>query len=119
MTLNHQEQTSKLRFYCPCCGYRGLGQSPYERLHDPPFGDLGEPSYIERFGYPSHEGCHCCGYQFGYDDDLSASGSAKSFAESRRRWIEKGCRWFCGTDPRPENWKVSDQLSAAGIPDEI
>jgi hypothetical protein len=115
MSLNQPKPIIELRFYCPCCGYQGLGQNPYDQLHAPPFGDLGEPSYIERFGLASLEGCHSCGYQFGYDDDPAASGSAVSFSFYRQRWIECGCRWFCGADPRPENWSVLDQLAAAGI----
>lgn len=104
------------RYYCPCCGCLSLGGNAYMNLHQPPFGDLGEPPYRDRFGDYSHEGCHSCGYQFGYDDDPMASGRAISFAEYRQRWIAGGCKWFCGDDPRPPDWSLEEQLAEAGIP---
>lgn len=102
-------------FACPCCGHRGLGEPAYAALPEPPFGDLGAPPYVGRFGYASFECCACCGFEFGYDDDAGASGQACSFADYLARFVAQGCRWFC-PDQRPAAWSLTEQLRAAGIP---
>ena len=105
-------------FPCPVYGHPSLGSRPYENLPDPPFGDLGDPPYDARFGAYSHEGCHSCGYQFGFDDDPGASDRAIPFHVYRKSWVEGGCKWYMGPekDPRPKRWSVKVQFRKAGIP---
>lgn len=101
-------------YYCPCCGYRGLSQPAYTELPPPPFGDLGAPPYIGRFGGATFECCDCCGFEFGYDDDPAASGRACSFRQYRSEFVAGGCQWF-RPDERPVAWSLPEQLRAAGI----
>lgn len=58
---------------CPVCGFNDLEQTPYDE-----------------YGYPTYVICPCCGYEFGFDD----SSKKISFLEYRRKWIEKGFRYF-------------------------
>jgi hypothetical protein len=51
------------------------------------FNDLYEPPYdIE--GIPSDEICPCCGFQYGFDDDVDEKEMA--FLEWKRGWENKG-----------------------------
>ena len=102
-------------FACPCCGYFGLSAPAYEDLPNPPFGDLGLPPYVGRFGFASFQCCACCGYEFGFDCDAGASGRARSFEDYRVQWIKDGARWFSGTLLAPKDWNLTAQLMTAGI----
>ena len=102
------------RYHCPCCGYRGLHHPAYPELPPAPFGDLGDPPYIGRFGHASFGCCDCCGFEYGYDDDPGASGRACSFRQYREEFVAAGCRWFY-PDRRPDGWSQDEQLRAAGI----
>jgi hypothetical protein len=104
----------KVRFACPVCGYRGLWQPPYEHMPVTPYPDFGDAPYAAKLGSASLEGCHGCGYQFGYDDDPAASGRAVSFHDYRSDWIKGGCRWWSGK-PQPAHWDPKSQMHAAGI----
>lgn len=108
------EPTSKL-YACPCCGWWGLEYPAYNELPEPPFGDLGQPPYIGRFGEASFQCCECCGFEFGYDCDPAASGRRGSFRDYLRQWTEAGEQWFRPLR-RPENWSLQEQLAAAGLP---
>lgn len=105
---------SEGNYYCPCCGFRGLVEPAYSELPIPPFGDLGDPPYIGRFGYASFECCECCGFEFGYDDDPDASGHACSFRSHLSKFVHSGMHWF-RPDRRPKVWSLEPQLLIAGI----
>lgn len=102
-------------FYCPCCGYRGLSEPAYTEMPGPPFGDLGPPPYIGRFGLATFECCGCCGFEYGFDDDPGASARASSFGEYLAEFVASGCHWFSQKE-RPEGWSLSAQLREAGLP---
>ena len=114
MAAERDPREPAVRFCCPVCGYRGLGQPAYRELSPPPFADLGEPPYDARYGSPSHQGCHGCGYEFGYDDDAGAGGTATSFRDYRRGWVAGGCGWW-SSRPQPDDWSPATQMRAAGI----
>jgi hypothetical protein len=99
---------------CPVCGYRGLWQPPYERMPPVPYPDFGDSPYAGRLGAASLEGCHRCGYQFGYDDDAGACGTPTSFRAYRQRWVAGGCRWW-SSRPQPVDWSPREQMRAVGI----
>lgn len=103
------------QFACPCCGWWGLGSPAYDKLPQPPFGDLGQPPYIGRFGSASFDCCACCGFEYGYDCDPSASGRRGSFRDYLRQWAGSGGTWFRPSQ-RPPQWSLAEQLAAAGIP---
>lgn len=69
---------------CPVCDYRGLSVSPYDR-----------------YGNGSDEICPSCGFQFGINDDQDRE---TAYAEWRKNWIAKGCRWFSKFRPAPPDW---------------
>lgn len=102
------------KFVCPCCGYPELDCPPYERMGPPPWPDHGSPPYQVRYGFPSHDCCPCCGYEFGFDDDPAASATASSFADYRANWIAAGCTWFT-PGGKPDGWSFAEQLRRAGI----
>lgn len=102
------------RYNCPCCGYLGLSQPAYSEMPPAPFGDLGKPPYIGRFGYASFGCCDCCGFEYGYDDDPGASGRACSFKQYRAEFVARDMAWF-RPDRKPVGWSLDDQLRAAGI----
>jgi hypothetical protein len=65
-------------------------------------------------GFPPRqkdEICHCCGADFGYDDETLAATR-----KYREEWINKGAIWFC-SDEKPENWSLEEQLK--NIPEEF
>ena len=103
------------RYYCPCCGYHGLHEPAYSEMPPTPFGNLGDPPYIGRFGWASFECCECCGFEFGYDDDPGASGRGCSFGQYRAERVSQQMVWF-RSDRRPGGWSLAQQLRAAGIP---
>ena len=107
-------QEPAVKHACPVCGYRGLWQPPYERMPSPPYLEFGDPPYAGLLGSPSLEGCHGCGYQFGYDDDDRASGTPTSFREYRRGWVAAGCKWW-SSRPEPDDWSPQEQMRVAGI----
>jgi hypothetical protein len=85
-------------------------------MPEAPFGDLGPPPYIGRFGEASFQICACCGFEYGYDDDAGASGRARSFAAYLEEFLARGCKWFSPRE-RPEGWSLEAQLREAGLPD--
>ena len=98
-----------VRYYCPCCGYDGLGCPAYECLSSPPWGDFGTPPYGQTLGMPSYEVCACCGFEFGFDDDPGAS-EGTSFEAYLNEWIETGANWFTPAK-RPNNWELQKQIA--------
>jgi hypothetical protein len=66
------------------------------------------------WGKPSYEVCHCCGFEFGFDDEPESGVVGSSFEESRREWIAGGCVWFY-PELQPADWSLSAQLETAGI----
>jgi len=65
---------------CPVCGYDKLEEVPYDE-----------------YGYPSHEICSCCGYEFGYTD----SHDKKGFGEYLVDWINNGFEFKWKKDMPP------------------
>jgi hypothetical protein len=104
-----------LPFACPCCGFRGLDYPAYDQLPDPPFGDLGQPPYIGRFGSASFQCCACCGFEYGYDCDPDASGRRGTFRDYLLKWVDRGSHWFRSKE-RSENWSLERQLVEVGLP---
>lgn len=100
-------------FTCPCCGYRGLEQAPYQGLTEVSAARRLEPPYEQYFGTPSYEVCACCGFEFGNDDN-PGTGAPDSFEEYLSAWIRSGAEWF---DPalRPKGWRLEEQLAQAGL----
>jgi len=104
---------TRLKFACPCCGFRGLESPPYERMGPPPWAHHGEPPYSQRYGMPSYAVCPCCGFEFGNDDE-PGTAPPQTFAEYLCAWMAAGCIWFT-PDLRPEGWTLEPQLRGAGI----
>jgi hypothetical protein len=102
-------------YACPCCGWWGLEYSAYDKLPEPPFGDLGQPPYIGRFGSASFQCCDCCGFEFGYDCEPAACGREVTFREYLLDWVKRGSHWF-RPNQCPESWSLENQLAAAGLP---
>jgi hypothetical protein len=98
---------------CPCCGYFGLGVPPYERLLDPSQARRLQPPYGLHFGYPSHEVCGCCGYEYGYDDEPGA-GAGLSFEDYLEDGIAGRCHWLI-PGQKPDGWDLDEQLAQAGL----
>lgn len=100
-------------FRCPCCGWPGLSERPFSQWPDRPPPEAAPP-YSPAFGLASFEICACCGFQFGYDDDPGASGTATSFEHYRARWRDGRCEWFSPAT-RPAGFDVDAQLARAGL----
>ncbi|MFH1621868.1 MAG: hypothetical protein ABIA97_01960 [Candidatus Omnitrophota bacterium] len=79
------------KFICPVCGFNGLEEAPYRENNKPSF-----------------EICHCCGYEFGFND-TSNIDIKKSHQIYREKWIKDGAKWFL---PQfiPHGWQLSKQL---------
>jgi hypothetical protein len=116
MPSNKKPKSTREPCYCPCCGYRRAEQNPFAELHSSWHGDLDGLTVEDRFDNCSRDGCHCCGYEFGCDQNVGACGQAISLGDYRKFWIKDGCQWFHGDDPRPKNWNLAAQLAAARIP---
>jgi hypothetical protein len=94
---------------CPVCAFPGLE----------------EPGDADR---ESSEICPCCGTRFGYDDEPLACGEdlapelpgshrranpayrRAAHLALRRRWIERGMRWWSASRPAPAGWGPRAQL---------
>jgi len=72
--------------FCPVCGFDQLK----ERVNN---------------NSSSYEICPCCGFEFGFDDDLKGN----NYEIYRENWIEDGAQWFIKKQ-RPENWSLKQQL---------
>lgn len=101
------------KHYCPCCGFADLNAPAYRSIGSPPWPNHGAPPYELRYGLPSYDVCHCCGFEFGNDDNPGTS-TPVTFEAYRATWIADGCLWF-DASKRPGDWRVDEQLSAAGI----
>jgi hypothetical protein len=101
------------RFTCPSCGYPDLQHAPYKTLWGPPVPMNADPPYFRHYGEPSYDVCHCCGFEFGNDDD-PGTAPPKLFEAYLAIWIKDGCIWF---DPakKPANWTLEQQLKNAGL----
>lgn len=77
-----------MTYLCLVCGWDQLSEEPYDRD-----------------GNPSYEICPCCGFEFGFDD----GSNQVTFAEYRKKWLEKGAPWF-DPDARPAHWNLQEQL---------
>jgi hypothetical protein len=98
---------------CPCCGYAGLEQPPYERLAQPPFDIPCGPPYATCLGDPSYDVCDCCGFEFGNDDD-PGTAEPDSFGTYLAKWVAAGCQWFQPTK-KPLAWSLEAQLRSARL----
>lgn len=98
-------------FTCPCCGYVGLKARPYARLPTHSIVRGLTPPYANHFGLASYEVCHCCGFEFGNDDDPGTAGG-ESFEQYLAEWVRDGCNWF-QQDERPDDWNLESQLRAS------
>ena len=87
-----------------CCRVCGLEYSNYY-----PWGENGECA--------TYDICVCCGCEFGYDDDESASG--KGAITYRQEWFDKGASLNCPeSEYLPKQWSFADlkhQLSNIGV----
>ena len=101
-------------FPCPCCGFESLLVPPYDNMPNPPWFDHGDPPYANKYGAPHFVMCCCCGFEFGYDDDETASGTNTSFEEYLEEWVSQGCNWV---QPRnkPDHWTLAKCLKKAQI----
>lgn len=70
------------KYICPVCGYSKLPEPPYDN-----------------YGYPSYIICHCCGFEFGFDD----SSKKMSFKAYRDKWIDEGFPFFTKSE-KPKVW---------------
>jgi hypothetical protein len=93
---------------CPVCGW--------PKLEEAPWGLDGETA--------SFDNCPCCSTEFGWSDDIKASGERgagkedrkEAWAELRRVWIRGGMKFSFqkyGVKP-PEGWDPVKQLTEAG-----
>jgi len=80
-------------YICPVCGYDGLEELPYNE-----------------YGNPSYEICHCCGFEYGFDD----LDQGYSFKKYREDWIEDGKKWF-SPENKPDNWNYNSQIEKIRI----
>jgi hypothetical protein len=88
---------SRDKYRCRVCGL--------DHYPDLPWGENGKE--------PSNIICHCCGVEFGYEDD----GSAAHLAGIRKHWVEvENCKWFWPKG-RPPDWDMAQQIR--GIPREF
>jgi hypothetical protein len=74
---------------CRICGYDFSPANYY------PWGEDGLES--------SHDICHCCGVEFGYEDCLLAA-----IHRYRNLWIERGSPWLEPKE-KPEGWSWERQ----------
>lgn len=81
------------KFQCPVCGYPELTEPPRSE------------------GYPSHEICPCCGFEFGFDDDSQGI----SYEQYRTKWIREGFPWFYEREGPPADWDPREQLRLLGV----
>lgn len=72
--------------FCRICGYEQV-----------------EPTWSEQ-GTPSHLICHCCGAEFGLDDE-----TIESVLSFRIKWIAGGKKWFVSRE-KPSNWDFELQF---------
>ena len=78
-----------MKFFCPVCGFDGLGEPPYSQSGD-----------------GLYEICPCCGFQFGVTDD----NQGISFHEWREAWIDRGMSWTSPGRTAPKGWDPLAQL---------
>ncbi len=75
-------------YTCIICGHDKLTEKPYDQD-----------------GNPSYEICKCCGFEFGFDDNIEGN----SIEGYRQKWIDGGAEWF-NAKAKPENWDLKKQL---------
>ncbi|WP_240343741.1 hypothetical protein [Paenibacillus sp. SYP-B3998] len=78
----------KLKYICPICGFDEFKNAPYDEN-----------------GNESFEVCHCCGFEFGFDD----VHEGHTFESYRAKWIGEGALWFY-QPTKPINWDLNLQL---------
>ena len=100
-------------YTCPCCGFSGLDEKPYENMPSLSETKNKPVPYENLWGAASYEVCGCCGYEFGFDDN-PGNGEGESFERVREDWIAGGCKWFEPSE-KPDGWNADDQLKAAGL----
>ncbi|GGA16758.1 hypothetical protein GCM10008018_71500 [Paenibacillus marchantiophytorum] len=77
-----------MKHICPVCGYDELQQAPYDAD-----------------GNESFEICHCCAFEFGFDD----IHEGHTFESYRNKWMSAGATWFY-EQSKPEVWELNQQL---------
>lgn len=77
-----------MKHICPVCRYDELQQAPYDAD-----------------GNESFEICHCCGFEFGFDD----IHDGHTFESYRDKWMIAGATWFY-QQSKPEVWDLKQQL---------
>lgn len=85
-------------YHCPVCGYAELKEPPYDDL-----------------GYPSYEVCSCCGFETGFDDGGMTGDREARFLAYRDKWLARGAPWFSEVDVEPKSWSLCEQLGSIGI----
>ena len=96
-----------MKYFCPCCGFKGLDEPAYKQISLPLPTNL-TPPYYKYFGDPTYDICECCGFEFGYDDEPGA-GKGLSFEQYLQEWINDGQNWFVPSS-RPDDWALETQL---------
>ena len=102
-------------FVCPCCGYPALTVPAYTTLRHAtvPMHGSSSPPYCRAFGEASYDVCHCCGYEYGFDDE-PGTGPGTAFEHYLTAWMADGCHWL-RPEARPKDWDLMAQLRRAGI----
>lgn len=99
---------------CPCCGFTGLKQKPYENMPLLEETKNKPTPYETLWGFPSYEVCGCCGYEFGFNDNPGVNEPGETFEQARQEWIASGCEWFDPSE-KPAGWSAEAQLSSADL----
>lgn len=92
--------------YCLVCGWDGLNKEPYLGSGD----------------VPSFETCPSCGFEYGFDDNPSASGNYPSewnrqmiVDAYRKQWIDGGMLWWSEKEKAPAGRDPKRQLLNIGV----
>ena len=58
--------------------------------------------------------CPCCGFEADHDDFMD--GGIEGY---RTLWLLGGAKWWSETRPEPREWNLLQQMTAAGLADEL
>lgn len=89
-----------MKYVCPVCGSQNLNEVPYDKDNN-----------------PSDEICRCCGFQFGYDEDIeNENGELVEISEAhqlyRVKWIKDGAILF-SPESYPKEAQHNNRLKEA------
>lgn len=81
-------------FECPSCGCHCLQRPAYAGISDTNREVAHSPPYELSLGAASYQGCPCCGFEFGFNDNPGDGLPGQRFSEYRATWLAAG-----GYDP--------------------